>query len=60
MSTAALQQAGLPAIPRVMTKRIEADGAVPVGSTPQQYADLIKSEVVRWHKLIREQKISLD
>src|ERR1700754_2579129 len=26
MSTAALQQAGSPAIPRVMTKRIEADG----------------------------------
>src|SRR6201996_2825281 len=26
MSTAALQQAGLPAIPRVTTKRIEADG----------------------------------
>jgi tripartite-type tricarboxylate transporter receptor subunit TctC len=35
-------------------------GVEPVGSTPQQYADLIKSEIVRWHQLIRDQKISLD
>jgi len=35
-------------------------GVEPVGSTPQQYAELIKSEIVRWHKVIREQKISLD
>jgi tripartite-type tricarboxylate transporter receptor subunit TctC len=35
-------------------------GVEPVGSTPQQYADLNKAEVARWHKLIREQKISLD
>ena len=35
-------------------------GIEPVGSTPAQYADLNRSEVLRWHKLIREQKISLD
>ncbi|MDR1968076.1 MAG: tripartite tricarboxylate transporter substrate binding protein [Burkholderiaceae bacterium] len=35
-------------------------GIEPVGSTPSQYADLIRTEVQRWHKLIREQKISLD
>ncbi|MFN3375888.1 MAG: Bug family tripartite tricarboxylate transporter substrate binding protein [Burkholderiaceae bacterium] len=35
-------------------------GIEPVGSTPQQYAELIRTEVQRWHKLIRDQKISLD
>ena len=35
-------------------------GVEPVGSTAQQYADLLKSETVRWHKLIRDQKITLD
>lgn len=35
-------------------------GIEPVASTPQQYADLIRTEVQRWHKVIREQKISLD
>lgn len=34
-------------------------GIEPVGSTSQQYADLIRTEVKRWHKLIRDQKISL-
>ena len=35
-------------------------GVEPVANSPQQYADLLRSEVVRWHKLIKEQKISLD
>lgn len=45
--------------PAVRQKLIDF-GIEPVGSTPQQYADLIKVEVQRWHKLIRDQKISLD
>ncbi|MBL7089532.1 tripartite tricarboxylate transporter substrate binding protein [Acidovorax sp.] len=45
--------------PAIRQKLIDF-GIEPVGSTPQQYADLIRSEVQRWHKLIREQKISLD
>jgi tripartite-type tricarboxylate transporter receptor subunit TctC len=35
-------------------------GVEPVGNTPQQYAELLKAETVRWHKLIRDQKITLD
>ncbi|SNS99682.1 Tripartite-type tricarboxylate transporter, receptor component TctC [Noviherbaspirillum humi] len=35
-------------------------GVEPVGSTPQQFADLLQSEIVRWHKVIKDQKISLD
>jgi tripartite-type tricarboxylate transporter receptor subunit TctC len=35
-------------------------GVEPVAGSAQQYADLLKSETVRWHKLIRDQKITLD
>ncbi|MBL0421504.1 tripartite tricarboxylate transporter substrate binding protein [Ramlibacter sp. AW1] len=45
--------------PAIRQKLIDF-GIEPVGSTPQQYADLNRAEVQRWHKLIREQKISLD
>ena len=45
--------------PAVKQKLIDF-GIEPVGSTPQQYGDLIRTEVQRWHQLIREQKISLD
>lgn len=51
--TTAIQQ------PAVRQKLIDF-GIEPVGSTSQQYADLIRTEVKRWHKLIRDQKISLD
>lgn len=35
-------------------------GIEPVASTPQDYASLIRTEVTRWHKVIRDQHISLD
>jgi tripartite-type tricarboxylate transporter receptor subunit TctC len=35
-------------------------GIEPVANTPQQYADLIRSETAVWHKLIKRQGISLD
>nr|WP_239024289.1 tripartite tricarboxylate transporter substrate binding protein [Ramlibacter humi] len=45
--------------PAVRQKLVDF-GIEPVASTPQEYADLNRHEVARWHKLIREQKISLD
>jgi tripartite-type tricarboxylate transporter receptor subunit TctC len=45
--------------PAVRQKLVDF-GIEPVASTPQEYADLNRSEVARWHKLIRDQKISLD
>jgi tripartite-type tricarboxylate transporter receptor subunit TctC len=33
--------------------RLSADGAVPVGSTTQQFAQYIKSELVKWGKVVR-------
>jgi tripartite-type tricarboxylate transporter receptor subunit TctC len=35
-------------------QRFEADGAVPVGSTPQQFAVFLKSEMQKWAKVISE------
>lgn len=45
--------------PTVRQKLIDF-GIEPIGSTPRQYADLIRTETVRWHKLIKVQGISLD
>ena len=45
--------------PAVRQKLIDF-GIEPVASTPKDYSDLIRSEVVRWHALIQKQKISLD
>lgn len=35
-------------------------GIEPVTFTPQQFEQLVQTESERWHKLIREQKISID
>jgi tripartite-type tricarboxylate transporter receptor subunit TctC len=45
--------------PSVRT-RLTDFGVEPVGNTPAQYAALLKSETARWHKLIRDLKITLD
>ena len=45
--------------PAVRQKLVDF-GIEPVAGTPQQYAELIRTETVRWHKVIREQRISLD
>ena len=33
--------------------RLSADGAVPVGSTPHQFAQYIKSELAKWGKVVK-------
>jgi tripartite-type tricarboxylate transporter receptor subunit TctC len=45
--------------PAVRTRMVDF-GVEPVGNTPAQYAELLKNETVRWHKLIRDLKITLD
>ncbi|MCS6766380.1 MAG: tripartite tricarboxylate transporter substrate binding protein [Candidatus Protistobacter heckmanni] len=45
--------------PAVKQKLIDF-GVEPLGSTPQQYSELLHSEIGRWHKLIKQQNISLD
>jgi tripartite-type tricarboxylate transporter receptor subunit TctC len=43
-----------------VNKRMVDFGVEPVGNTPAQYTALLKAETVRWHKLIRDLKITLD
>lgn len=60
-TVAALNKAVVAAIKDpAVSKRLVEFGVEPVGSTPQQYADLLRSEVTRWHQLIRDLKITLD
>ena len=40
--------------------RFEADGAVPVGSTPQQFNAFLRSEMLKWGKVIKEAGIQLE
>lgn len=58
---AALNKQAVAAIqaPEVNKKLVDF-GIEPVGSTPAQYADLLKNESTRWHKLIRDLNITLD
>ncbi len=35
-------------------QRMSADGSEPVGSTPEQFAAHIKSEVAKWNRVVRE------
>jgi tripartite-type tricarboxylate transporter receptor subunit TctC len=41
-------------------KRLEAEGAEPVGNTPAEFAAIIKSEIVRWRRVIVEGKVSVN
>lgn len=43
-----------------VNKRLVEFGVEPVAGTAAQYADLLKSETTRWHKLIKDLKITLD
>ena len=45
--------------PDVM-KKIEADGGIAVGSTPEQFRNLIAAEIVRYRKIIQDQKIKVE
>lgn len=60
-AVAALNKAVVAAIKEpAVTKRLTEFGVEPVGSSAAQYADLLRSETARWHKLIRDLKITLD
>jgi tripartite-type tricarboxylate transporter receptor subunit TctC len=40
--------------------RFAADGALAVGSTPQQFAAFLKTEMAKWSKVIKEAGIQLE
>jgi tripartite-type tricarboxylate transporter receptor subunit TctC len=43
-----------------VSQRFIADGAVPIGSSPQQFAAFLRSEMAKWGKVIREAGIQLE
>jgi tripartite-type tricarboxylate transporter receptor subunit TctC len=43
-----------------INRRISELGAEPVGSTPQQYAAFIQSEIVKWRKVIKDAGVRLE
>lgn len=43
-----------------MAKKLAEDGSTPLGGTPQQFADFIKTEIAKWGAVVREANIRLD
>ncbi len=43
-----------------MIEKLKEDGSTPLGGTPQQFADFIKSEMAKWGAVVRDAGIKLD
>ena len=41
-------------------KKLAAQGAIPLGSTPQEYGDYIKAELTRWSTIVKQTGVSLE
>jgi tripartite-type tricarboxylate transporter receptor subunit TctC len=42
-----------------VVKRFAGDGSTPVGSTPEQFAAHIQSEIAKWRKVVKDAKLEL-
>ena len=43
-----------------LRKKLDEQGANPVGGTPEQFASLIKDDIVRWGKVVRQSGARID
>jgi len=43
-----------------LRKRLGEEGADPMGGTPEQFAELIREDMVRWGKTVKESGVHLD
>ena len=43
-----------------LRKRLGDEGADPVGGTPEQFASLIKSDIPRWGKIVKDSGAKVD
>ena len=41
-----------------MSEQLLAQGADPIGNSPQELATFLRADIERWKKLVREAKIS--
>ncbi|MBI3936970.1 MAG: tripartite tricarboxylate transporter substrate binding protein, partial [Betaproteobacteria bacterium] len=43
-----------------MRERLATDGAKPVGNKPEEFAAIIKADVAKWAKVVRDAGIKAD
>lgn len=43
-----------------VAQRLAADGSTPVGSTPEQFAGVIRAEIAKWRKVLKETGIAVN
>jgi len=43
-----------------LKERIESMGGIPVGSTPEELSELIKADIPRWGRLVKESGAKVD
>ena len=43
-----------------LRKKLSDQGAVPVGGTPEQFAALIKEDIVRWGQVVKQSGARID
>jgi len=43
-----------------VAQRMAADGSIPVGSTPEQFAGVIRTEMEKWRKVLKETGITVN
>ena len=43
-----------------LRKRLGDEGADPLGGTPEQFADLIRADIVRWSKAVKDSGVRID
>jgi tripartite-type tricarboxylate transporter receptor subunit TctC len=59
--TAKLREATIQTITKgVVRDRLEAEGAEPIGNTPEEFAAMMKAESARWADVVKQASIKLD
>jgi tripartite-type tricarboxylate transporter receptor subunit TctC len=43
-----------------LKQRLAADGADPIGSSPEEFADYLRAEIARWTKVVKAAGIKAD
>lgn len=43
-----------------MTKVLAGDGLEPAGGTPEEFAVIIKNELVRWNQIVKQAGVKLE
>ena len=43
-----------------VVKKMSSDGSQPVGGTPEEFGALLKTELVKWGKIVKDNNIKAD